>query len=53
MCGRGIRQRKGHDGIYEWWVRFGDEELLCEVILWGVPGEIWDGMEGVVDFLQD
>jgi|JI10StandDraft_1071094.scaffolds.fasta_scaffold1101907_3 hypothetical protein len=32
---------------------FADEELLCEVIRWGVPGEIWDGMEGVVDFLQD
>ena len=39
--------------FYEGWVRFGDEELLCEVIPWGVPGEIWDGTQNVLDFLQD
>ena len=39
--------------FYEGWVRFGDEERLCEVILWGVPGEIWGRTRDVVHFLQD
>ena len=41
--------------FYEVWVRIfdGDEEILREIIPWSIPGEIWDGTQDVVDFLQD
>jgi hypothetical protein len=50
--GKGIKNMKA---FYELRVRIfdGDTEVLCEVIPWGVPSEIWDGTQDVVDFLQD